>query len=108
MRDKVVVFITVPNKQSASKISDLLLDKQLVACVNIISDVESYFWWDKKIDKANELLLIAKSCADCLDDIAELVKQNHEYEVPEIIALPIVYADQEYMRWIEQSVKKRV
>jgi periplasmic divalent cation tolerance protein len=97
----VVVFITVDSQETARKITDKLLTERKAACVNIIPKVESQYWWQGKIESANELLLIVKTHAVLLEELIALVKQNHPYSVPEIIALPIIGGNKDYLKWIE-------
>lgn len=101
----IVVFITAPNKKEAGIIAGALLKKKLVACVNIIDKVNSFFRWQGKIDHAKEVLLIAKSKKEKLNKIIKLVKSLHSYEVPEIIALPIVAGYKPYLNWIDESLR---
>ena len=100
----IVVFITCANKKEAERIAEKLIRSKLAACVNIVRDVESRFWWQAKLDKADELLLIAKSTKVKLNKIIKLVKSLHSYEVPEIIALPIVGGNEKYLEWIDASI----
>ena len=100
----IVVFITTGSPEEAQHISRILLEQRKVACVNIIPKVDSIFWWEDKLDSAQENLLVAKTKASLLPEITDLVKKVHSYDVPEIIALPIVGGNQEYLEWIEQSV----
>jgi periplasmic divalent cation tolerance protein len=102
----IIIFITTPTEKEAQKISDKLLKEKLVACTNIIKNVDSRFWWKNKIESANEILLTAKTDLKFLNDIVKIVKQLHSYEVPEIIALPIIDANKDYLEWIKKSIKK--
>lgn len=102
----IVVLITVPKKKDARKISAALVQKKLAACVNIVDKVDSLFWWQGKVDRAGELLLIVKSTRGRLSRLIALVKSLHGYEVPEIIALPIVAGNTEYLRWIDESLRR--
>jgi periplasmic divalent cation tolerance protein len=81
-----------------------LLERKKAACVNIIDKVSSHFRWEGKLDSAQESLLIAKTRASLLPEIIELVKKTHSYDIPEIIALPIIGGNQDYLEWLEQSV----
>ncbi|MDD5595960.1 MAG: divalent-cation tolerance protein CutA [Candidatus Omnitrophica bacterium] len=103
--EKIVIFITSANKKEAKAIAKALLGKRLVACVNIIDRIESFFWWEKKIDSAKEVLLIAKSKKSNFQKITALVKAKHSYQVPEIIALPIIAGYQPYLGWIDDSLR---
>jgi periplasmic divalent cation tolerance protein len=96
----IIVLITTSGIDEAGKISKLLLEKKKAACVNIIPGISSSFWWLNKIEKAPENLLLVKTKASLLNDLIKLVKQNHSYEVPEIIALPIIGGNIDYLNWL--------
>lgn len=99
----IVVFITVPDKKEGQRIIRALLDKRIVACCNMIDNVESYFWWKNKKEKAKESLLIAKTRKSSLKKLISVVKKNHSYEIPEIIALPILEGYKPYLDWIKKE-----
>jgi len=93
-------MITVGSEHEAHQIAELLVNEKKAACVNIVPRVESLFRWKGKIESARESLLLVKTRASLLPEIIDLVKQVHSYEVPEIIALPIVGGSREYLRWL--------
>ena len=101
----IVVFITIDSRENAQIISNKLLTERKAACVNIIPKVESHYWCQGKIESANELLLIVKTRALLIDELVKLVKENHPYTVPEIIALPIIGGNQDYLNWIEKETQ---
>ena len=103
---KIVLLITTESKEEAHKIAELLLNQRKVACVNIIPRVDSSFWWHGKLDSAQESLLIIKTNASLLSQIIDLVKEVHSYEVPEIISLPIIGGNKDYLDWIDSEVDK--
>lgn len=100
----IVVFTTCANKEEAQKISRALVEKRLAACVNILPQVESLFWWEGKVDSEQEFLLVIKSRAERFGKICALVKSLHSYEVPEIISLPVSEGHQPYLQWIDESL----
>lgn len=100
-----VIFITASNNEEAKKIAEALIKNKLVACANMIENVTSVFWWEAKIDNAKEVLLIAKSKKAQLRKITSLVKSLHSYQVPEIIALPILGGYKPYLDWIDESLR---
>ena len=102
---KIVVFITAANKKEAGKISSALVGKRLAACVNIIPPVYSIFRWQGKVDKGKEYLLIVKSRKSLLPKLIKLVKSLHSYKVPEIIALPIIGGNKDYLDWLDESTR---
>jgi len=101
----VVLLVTAASAEEAQHISKALLDQRKAASVNIVPRVNSLFWWHGKIDSAEEKLLIVKTKTPMLDEAIRLVKKNHSYEIPQIIALPIVGGNQDYLDWIDREVK---
>lgn len=101
----IVVFITCADKKEARRIARALVINKLAACVNIIDKIESIFWWQGKVDRAKETLLIIKSKKSRLSGIIKRVKAIHSYKVPEIIALPIIAGSNEYLDWINESTR---
>ena len=102
---KVVVLITTAADE-AQKIAELLLEKKKAACVNIVPGVDSRFWWQGNLDSDRECLLIVKSRASLFPEIVELVKTVHSYEVPEIVALPVIGASEDYLKWLDSEVEE--
>ncbi|MCX6009007.1 MAG: divalent-cation tolerance protein CutA [Chloroflexi bacterium] len=103
---KVVILVTTNTEAEAHKIAELLLGRRKAACVNIVPRVDSSFWWQGRLDSARESLLIIKTKASLLPEIIELVKGIHSYEVPEIIALPIIAGSEGYLKWIDSEVRE--
>jgi len=104
----VVVFITTGSHESAEMIGRSLLENKMAACVNVIPGVDSSFWWQGKIEKSGECLLVIKTKADKLDELIKLVKQSHKDKVPEIIAMPIIGGNPDYLKWIDESIEKNL
>jgi periplasmic divalent cation tolerance protein len=103
----VNIFITVPDKRQAKEISAALLEEKLVACVSSIDRLRSRYWWKGALETSSELLLTAKTVAANVPEVIRRVKSLHSYEVPEIIALPIVAGNPAYLEWIKKSVRVR-
>ncbi|MBN1114248.1 MAG: divalent-cation tolerance protein CutA [Oligoflexia bacterium] len=104
MTDSIIVYVTVPDQKTAEIIAVSLLEEKLCACVNMLSGVKSLFWWDNKIDNAEELLLMIKTRQDLFEKLQARVKKLHPYDVPEIIAVPIVSGNKDYLDWLNNSV----
>jgi periplasmic divalent cation tolerance protein len=98
-----VVLITVPQTE-AKELAMTLVQEKLVACVNIIDMVSSIYWWEGKICDDKESLLILKTKQDMVDALIIRTKQIHSYTVPEIIALPVISGNQDYLNWINESI----
>jgi len=103
-RNYIVVFITVKDSEEAQKIANSLLKRRQAACVNIVPEVNSHFWWKDKLDSTRESLLIVKTKESLLPELMKSVKKIHSYSIPEIIALPIVGGSQDYLDWIDSEV----
>ncbi len=101
----LVLLVTTSNSEEAHRIANELLNRRKAACVNIVPGVSSLFWWQGKLDSAKENLLIIKTKASVLNEIIALVRQMHSYDVPEIIALPIVGGNQHYLEWLDREVE---
>ncbi len=102
----IVIFITCAKQEEAQKIATALVEAKLAACVNIVKGLKSIFWWEEKIDCCEEILLIAKSQHSLMPEIIKQVKSLHSYQVPEVIALPIVSGNEDYLNWINESIRK--
>ncbi len=99
----VVVLITTPSKEVGKKIAAALLEQKLAACVNIISPISSLYFWEGQTHDDEEVLLIVKTQAALFTDrLIPAVKALHPYELPEIIALPIVMGLDGYLDWIDE------
>jgi periplasmic divalent cation tolerance protein len=99
----IVVLVTAGNAAEAQRIADGLIEGRLAACVSIIPDVFSRYRWGGKVEESHEVLLIVKSRASLLDDIINLVKLRHSYDVPEIVALPVVGGNEDYLEWLRHE-----
>ncbi len=103
MKGYYVVFITVPVGKG-QEVADYIIQNKLGACVNLVKEIDSTYWWKGNIEKDKEELLIVKTSALKLEELLRGVKSIHPYTVPEIIALPIVAGNEEYIRWIDDSL----
>ena len=103
--EAITVLITAASITEAEKISTILLEKRLIACANLIPGIQSIFRWENKVCHENEILLVIKSVTKNFDEIIQIVKANHSYQVPEIIALPIIAGSPDYLNWIEAETK---
>lgn len=100
-----VVFVTTGSKKEAKKISQEVLEKKLAACVSIVPSISSQYWWEGKIDSSKEVLLIIKTKKELFGKLKNSIKKIHSYTVPEIIALPIIYGNSEYLDWIDETLE---
>jgi periplasmic divalent cation tolerance protein len=101
----IIVLVTTANKVEAEKIAQTLLKERLIACANILNPVTSFFFWSGKIDKAEECLMVMKSRRDLFAELAECLKGLHSYEVPEVLAIPVVEGSAAYLAWMGEVLK---
>lgn len=101
MDQYIVVYITCASKTEADELAENIVADRLAACVNIINGVTSVFHWQGSIDRAEESLMILKTRKKLLKELINFVQLHHSYDVPEIIALPIVGGSDEYLNWLE-------
>ena len=95
--NQVVIFVIAGSREEAEVIADILLEQHKAACVNIIPAVDSHFRWEEKLETGQEALLIIKTRASLVEEVTNLVKTVHSYDVPEVIALPIIGGNPEYL-----------
>lgn len=96
-----VVFVTAENIKAARKIAQGVVRERLAACANIIAKIESVYWWQGKIENSPESMLIMKTKVSLKKKLINRIKKLHSYSVPEIIFLPIVDGNPDYLKWIE-------
>ena len=97
-----VVFMTASSNEEAENIAENLVSHKLAACVNILPNMKSFYWWDDKVCKDDELLLVAKIKTSLFKDLEKAVKKLHSYDVPEIILLSIENGSDAYLQWMEK------
>ena len=103
MDDFQVALTTCPRDKS-EELAYILVKSRFCACVNIISNVKSIYHWKGKIVTDDEALLIMKTTDSCKEGLWKLIKENHPYETPEFVVIPIKWGSLEYLKWIEESV----
>ncbi len=103
MKGYLMVFITTP-VDKGEEIANLIIENKLGACVNVVREVSSVYWWKGNIEKDKEALLVVKTSFSKFGDLKDKVKEVHPYTVPEIVALPIVGGNEDYLNWIDESL----
>jgi periplasmic divalent cation tolerance protein len=103
----IQVLMTVETRDDAEKIANALLDKRLAGCVQTIGPIISQYWWKGKKESSEEWLCLIKTRRTLYEELEQTIKQLHKYEVPEIIALPIVAGSYDYLEWLRKELKKK-
>ena len=101
--DYIIVLTTCNSSEIASSIAESLVSNKLAACVNIINDVESVYQWQGKIEHDKEILLIIKTQQSLYSQLEQAIQELHDYELPEIIAVPINTGEKNYLNWIQSA-----
>ena len=104
MNEHCIIYITAGSKEEADKLSRGLVEEKLAFCVNAVPGIQSTYQWEGKIHVDDEILLIVKTRQDRYEALEQWVKQNHSYDVPEIISLPIQKGLPEYLQAIDDWV----
>ena len=104
MSERLVVLMTAGSREEADKIANALVTEMLAACVNVLPGVTSVYRWEGEVQRDQEWLLVAKSTRQVLDDLVQRVQALHSYDLPEVIALPVVGGSEAYLRWVDGEV----
>jgi len=106
IEDVIMIFSTVSSKGEAEKIARALIGKRVAACVSMFGPIKSMYWWDGKIEESEEYLLIIKTTRSKYGELEGIISKIHSYQVPEILAIPIVSALKEYIEWLREELEE--
>jgi periplasmic divalent cation tolerance protein len=104
--DCIVVLVTVPDHNIARKVSKAVLTARLAACVNVLPGIQSMYWWEGKIADEQEVLLLIKTTEARFESLSQTIRSAHPYEVPEIVAVPVVRGLPQYIEWIRRETSR--
>ena len=104
-RKYVIVLVTAPDMKSARRLAREALKARLIACANLIPKLESHYWWQGKLEKGAEVLLVLKTTRARLEKLEKLVLAVHPYDTPEFLALPLDSGSVWYLDWLADAVK---
>ena len=100
MERAVFVYTTWPSTVEAEKAGRALVERRLAACVNILPGMISHYWWQGKIERGEEAVMIIKTRASLADDVSNTVKELHTYDTPAILVLPLEHVEKSYLAWL--------
>lgn len=103
---EVFIYVTCESDEQAKAIGTTLVAERLVACVNLIGGMKSFYWWDGGVQSGNETILIAKSTDSLSGKVTERIKALHSYEVPCVVTLPISGGNPDFLAWIREETKE--
>ena len=107
MSEFIQVSTTVKSKEKADKIAETLLAERVAGCVQILGPVKSSYWWEGRIEHAREWICFIKAKASDYGRIESSIKRMHNYDIPEVIALPILRGNSDYLDWINRETRRR-
>ena len=105
MTDVIQISTTTPSRNDAEKIAQHLLQAKLAACIQITGPLTSKYWWDGNIESAEEWLCTIKTRGDVFARVERAIRENHPYDEPEIIAVPVIDGSEGYIRWVKDEVR---
>ncbi len=105
MTDALVVLTTTETLEDATRLAQLLVERELAACVQVLPQITSVYRWQGGVEQSAETLLLIKTVRAAYPQLESAIKENHSYQTPEIIALPIEAGSNEYLSWLSASVK---
>jgi periplasmic divalent cation tolerance protein len=108
MTDKIVVLCTCGSADEAARIARALVDKRLSACVNVMPAIRSFYRWKGDIEDEKESLLVIKSSRALFGQLRAEIEKLHSYDVPEVIAVPIVDGSEGYLEWLERELAAKL
>lgn len=104
-RDCVVVLVTAPDLKTARGLARAALKARLAACVNLVPRLESHYWWQGKLERGAEVLLVFKTTRARLAALEKLILARHPYDTAEFLVLPLVSGADRYLAWLRESVR---
>lgn len=105
MEEYIQVLVSIDSEDRAHGLQQMLLEERAAACVQVLGPISSAYWWQGQIEEAQEWLCVAKTRRSVYLRLESLVKANHPYETPEIVAMPILAGKKEYLAWIEAETR---
>ena len=107
MTDKIIVVSTCASEEEAERLARILVGERLAACVNVIPRVRSFYHWKGALESGDECLLVIKSSRELFASLKSAIEKVHSYEIPELVALPIVEGAENYLEWISANLRSR-
>ncbi|NBW01102.1 MAG: divalent-cation tolerance protein CutA [Betaproteobacteria bacterium] len=101
----VIALCCAPDSSTAQRLTQELLSQRLAACVNLISGIQSHYWWQGKMQSADEVLMIIKTTEDRTEALKGFMQTHHPYDTPELIVLPISAGLDAYLAWVKKETR---
>jgi len=106
--DEILLLLTnMPDRDSAQRMAQSLIESHAAACVNILAECNSVYYWQGKVENASEIPVLIKTTRSAYPRVEELIRTQHPYELPEIIAVPVTAGLPAYLQWVEKEVSAK-
>jgi periplasmic divalent cation tolerance protein len=105
MTEQIVILSTCASESEAEALARTLLDRRLAACVNVLPRIRSFYHWKGAVEASEECMLLIKSSRPLFAEVAAAVEKAHSYELPEVVALPIVAGSVNYLTWLSSNLR---
>ncbi len=106
MVEYLQVVTVVGSKEDAEELSALVVEQRLAACSQVLGPITSTYWWNGKVERAEEWMCLMKSRDDTYQDLESTIRQNHPYEIPEILAFQLAHGNKRYLEWLSSELAK--
>ncbi len=104
MTEKIVVLSNCGSEEEARRVARALVEARVAACVNIVPGIQSVYHWQGAIQEDSEWMLVIKSTRPMFDSLAAELRKIHSYQVPEVLAIPVIAGDQNYLDWMDREI----
>ena len=108
MAEFITVQTTIDSKDGAQKIAEALVRRHLAACVQVSGPITSTYWWEGKLEQSQEWMCAAKTRKELYNELEQAIRENHPYDTPEILAIPVVAGIKSYLDWIETETDNKI
>jgi len=99
-------MVTTPDLKTARKLIQVVVNARFAACGNLVPGIESHYWWQGKLERSKEVLVLFKTTSNHLKSLEALILKNHPYDTPEIIALPLASGNARFLDWITKETDR--
>lgn len=107
MTEVCIAFCTAEDEPSAKALAHGMLAARVAACVNLLPNIESVYWWQDKLQSSNEVLMLIKTTTDRVAELKAFVAEQHSYDTPELLVLPVSDGLESYLAWVQKETRPR-
>jgi periplasmic divalent cation tolerance protein len=106
MAEYIEIHSTTGSQEEADRICEAVVQARLAACAQVTVPIRSTYWWQGKVERAEEHFIMMKTTRDKFDALAQMIRENHSYDVPDIVAVPILEGTADYLGWISSETRE--